>query len=387
MKSIDIHNQKEKYNRLLNQITNLPLSRNKEILQAYADWHNNQIDQNKIAHSSSYRSLSHAIKICDYFPNVEKATQKQVEEWFSKEIEKPKVQRTGADTLKPSTQKRSVETLEDVSTQGIKFFKFVTFLSKGKPLLLFNSKRCSLPEQFEFISVDTSKRKEYEKPRITQKQIKELVDYLWNSKNHLEKMTGLLICLLSDTGMRFSEGVTLQIQDIQPEEDYLILNIRESKTKTRTVVSMLAKSYLINWLGSHPKKNNPEALVFFSGNGNKVSYANMRNVFFKAIKVLKINWREGQSFHFLRHLFASRATKFSDFHLRYWMGWNDKSMRAHYSNNTYLDCLGYYKQMILNEENPFIDARLCLIEEKQKSERELLLEEMREMIKKEINKN
>lgn len=340
-----------------------------------------------MANSSTYRSLNHAMKLCDYFhPDISKATQKQVEEWFALELDKPKVHRTSTGYLKPTGKKRSIDTLEDYSTQCIKFFKFVHFLEKDKPLLLFSSKKTSMPEQCEFISVDASKRKQYEKPRVTQDQIQQLIEYLWNQNYHLPKMTGCLVALLNDSGMRFGEAVTLRIKDIVVEGDYLIISIKESKTRTRTIVSILAKPYLISWLGQHPNKNDPDALVFYSRDNKKVNYPPMRNIFKNALSELNLEWKKYSSFHFLRHLFAARASIFPDFFLRYWLGWHDTSMRAHYSENTYKECLGYYKQMINSERNPMLDKKLCVLEEKQQSQENMILSMVREAVKKEMSK-
>lgn len=386
MESVDIHNQKPKYERLLQRIESLPASKNKEILNQYLVWHQNQIDQKKLAYSSSIRSLSHALNLCDYFyPDITQATQEQVEKWFSEELQKPKVIKTASGKLFPTGKKRSVETLEDVSTQGIKFFKFIKFIGKGKPLLLFNSKKMSLPEQFEFISVDTSSRQVYEKPRVTQEEIHKLIEYLWTKKSHLPKMIAVLTALLNDSGMRFSEATTLRLKDIIPENDYLIITLEESKTRTRSVPVILCKPYLTDWIGMHSQKNNKEALLFYSGEGIKVDYAVCRRVFNQAIKDMKINWKEQSSFHYLRHLFASRASVYPDFFLKYQLGWHDRSMRAHYSQNTYKECLGYYKQMIQQERNPMLNKNLSFIDAQQQNQEEFLLQMVRDMVKKEMN--
>lgn len=399
MEFIDIHNQKPTYERILQRIEALPNSKNKEIIKQYIAWHQHQIDQKKLAYSSAIRSLRHALNLCVYFyPDITTVTQKQVEEWFSYEIEKEKVHKTSTGSLKPTGTKRSVETMEDYSTQGIKFFKFVKFISKGKPLLLFNSKKMSLPEQFEFISVDTSERQTYEKPRVTQEEIQKLIEFNWTKKSHVPHMVGCMTALFNDTGMRFSEGTTLRLKDISSQGEYSVISIQQSKTRTRTVPVILCQPYLTAWIGQHPQKDNPNALLFYSNKfevdskGKKVKskeismvdYDSCRTVFNDSIKELGISWKEKSAFHYLRHLFASRATVYPDFFLKYQLGWHDRSMRAHYSQNTYKECLGYYKQMIQQERNPMLNKKLSFLDKQQRTEEDLMIEKIRTIVLQEM---
>jgi len=364
--SVDIHKQEKAYNAKLEAIERLSAGKNKEILNKYVEWHNYQIEQNNMAYSSSVRSLRHALNICDYFPDVTKATQKKVEKWFAEEMNKEKVHKTSIGTLKKMGCKRSPETLEDISTQAIKFFKFVRFLEKDKPLYLFSSKRSPMPAVCEFIGVDIVKRKQYEKPKVKQEQIKELIEWLRKQGTYNNDLTGVLVSLLNDSGMRFGEAVTIRIMDVVSEEDYLVISLQESKTRTRTIVSILSKPYLINWLAKHPKKDDPKALLFCNRQGKPINYDALRRCFKKGLEALNINWKNGSSFHYLRHLFASRATSFPDFYLKYWLGWHDKSMRSHYTNNTYLECLKYYKQMLREEHNCMLDNYLSVLEKEEK---------------------
>jgi site-specific recombinase XerD len=365
---VDIHKQESQYYKKIEEANNMPESKNKEYMKAYIDWHNYQIEQGAMAHSSSIRSLRHALSLCDYFhPDISKATQTKVEQWFSEEMNKEKVHKTGSGYLKPTGKKRSPETLEDFSTQAIKFFKFVRFLDKDKPLHLFSSKRSPMPEQCEFIGIDISKRKVYEKPKVKQQVVKELVEHLRSKGSYNNDLTGVLCAFLNDSGMRFSECCTLRIKDVVPEEDYLVITLQESKTRTRTIVSILAKPYLVSWLSKHPDKNNPNALLFCNRDGKPVNYDALRKCFITSIEELNIEWKSNSSFHYFRHLFASRATCFPDFYMRYWMGWHDNSMRSHYSNNTYLECLKYYKQMLREENNPMLNNYLSVLEKEDKT--------------------
>ena len=360
---VDIHNQEKRYLVKAEKVNLMPKSKNKDYLKAYVEWHNYQIETGAMAYSSSLRSISHALKLCDYFhPDLNQATQKQVELWFTEQMNKEKVHRTSTGYLKPLGKKRSPETLEDISTQAIKLFKFVKFLNKDKPLNLFSSKRAPMPEVCEFIGMDIPNRKQYEKPKVKQEQIQSLIDFLRKQGTYNNDLTGVLTALLNDSGMRFGEACTLRIRDVVPEEDYLVITLQESKTRTRTIVSILAKPYLVSWLSTHPDKNNKNALLFCNRKGKPVNYDALRKCFLNAIKELDIEWKHNSSFHYLRHLFASRATIFPDFHMKYWMGWHDRSMRAHYTNNTYIECLNYYKQMLIKENNCMLDKPLTTLE-------------------------
>lgn len=363
--AVDIHKQKDAYNAKIKEYERLPASKNKDIMKKYIEWHNYQIEQKAMAHSSCVRSLRHALNLCDYFPDLTKATQNQVEKWFAEEMNKEKVHKTSIGSMKKMGCKRSPETLEDISTQAIKFFKFINFLDKGKPLYLFSSKKAPMPEVTEFIGIDIPKRKQYEKPKVKQEQIKDLIEWLRSKSSYNFDLTGVLVSLLNDTGMRFSEAVTLRIRDVVPEEDYLVITMQESKTRTRTIVSILAKPYLNSWLATHPKKKDTNALLFCNRQGKPVNYDALRRCFLQGINGLNIEWKNNSSFHYLRHLFASRATTFPDFYMKYWMGWHDNSMRSHYTNNTYLECLKYYKKMLREENNCMLNNPLSVLDIKE----------------------
>lgn len=363
MEEIDIHNQMPRFEKEASKITQMAKSKNKELLEAYVRWHRQKIEQGSLAYSSAWRSLSHALKLCDYFEDISLATQEQVEKWFAEQINKEAVVKTSTGYLKPAGRKRSAETIEDIATQGEKFFKFVRFMEKGKPLELFNSRKCPIPEVCQFLSVDTSTRKVYEKPKVSQEQIKTLIEHLRSKGEYLSEQCGTLAALLNDTGMRFSEACTLRHKNISIEGDYLVISIKQSKTRTRTVCSVLAKPYLQTWISKSPTKNDPAGLIFCTRKGTKVNYGSLRHCFNKAIEELGIEWHDRSSFHYLRHIFASRASQWSDFLIKYWLGWHDRSMRAHYSEFAYKDCLPYYLEMV--KDNPMLKAPLSYLEEKE----------------------
>lgn len=364
--AVDIHKQIDAFKAKKKVCEEFPEGKNKEILLKYVQWHEYLIEQGNMAHSSSVRSLRHAINLCDYFPDITNVSQKKVEEWYAFEMNKEKVHKTSTGTFKPMGCKRSPDTLEDFSTQAIKFFKFVKFLEKGKPFQLFSSKRSPMPVECEFIGIDLPKKKQYEKPKVKQEQIKDLIEYLRRKNTYAYDLCGVLVALLNDTGMRFSEACTLRIRDVQPEEDYFVITLQESKTKTRTIVSILAKPYLLSWMSKHPFKDDENALLFCNREGRPVNYDVLRRVFIRGLRDLNIEWQKRSSFHYLRHLFAARASVFPDFYLKYWMGWHDSSMRSHYTQNTYRECLSYYKKMLRNENNPMVDEPLSVLEKKER---------------------
>lgn len=92
------------------------------------------------------------------------------------------------------------------------------------------------------------------------------------------------------TGGRINEIRSLNIASIKIETNVVWYNLRISKTKIRKVsvvpndknpVARYPK-YLIDFLQSHPWKNNPTAPLFYSNQRNRLSEARMRVIIYEA---------------------------------------------------------------------------------------------------------
>lgn len=385
---IDVHDNKSEYERMKVRANATPACENKEYLLKYIEFLDNEITQQRLVYSSATRNLRYAIIFSDaFYPNIIKASQGAVEDWFAKEIQKNAVHGVGAKGVVKTNKKLSVSSHEKIKNQCEKFLKFVYFLQKNKPVILFNSKRAPIPLQTEDWYVNTKTNKEIVKPDISQDQIKSIIDYCFSTGNYLDEELGVLVSFLNDSGCRFSEGVTLLEEDFKVEGNYLIVKLRQSKTKTRTLSLLLCKEHILHWLRKFPNKGK-NGLVFCSKDGNKVSYPQFRDRFKEILAKLNIKWAENKAFHYLRHLTACRFGEWDGDLASYWFGWTSRGnkMRERYSNYTYKTCQNMYVKTLKQEKNPMLDVKLSAIDEQQQDFVKNLEEELYYKIKNRLEK-
>lgn len=379
VEEIDIHHSKKLYSNFIERINKVPEGQGKEILLKYVSWHEDQLTKKKMSHSSVLRSLQTAFRVVDAFPKPFDISQKQLEDWFETETKRNKLHRSGGDGVKEGTKQISLGTIQKEQSQLIKFLKFVEFLKLNKPLSLFNSKRIPIPLIAQFCFSDTSKSKEVEPPLVSQDQIKEVIDYLLSTGNYIDGVTGVLVSYLNDSGNRLSESLSLRHENLSQEEGYWLVQIQQSKTATRTNIVLLSKNYLSKWLANCPTKNNKKGLIFCNKKGEPLSYALLRKSLTKALEKKGVKWKEYSSFHYLRHLAASRLYEMPQNLAEYYFGWSGKGMRATYSAYNWKACLPYLLKA--NRGNPMMDSKLSYMEETKSQE-----EVMRSMINDAVNK-
>lgn len=379
VQEVDVHQSKSKYASRLNKINLLPDSQGKEILLQYVEWHNEKIP-NKITYASATRSLDIALRFIDEFQKPFELTQRQLEKWFEKETKRNCLIRTGGDSLKETNRKISLGSIEKFQSQMLKFIKFIEFLKLKKPINLFNSKRMPVPLIAQFCFLDTNKKKQLEPPLVNQEQIKKVIDYLLSTGNYVDSVTGTLVALLNDTGMRLSEALTLRHCDLINEENYWLVQLQQSKTRTRTNVILLSKEYISKWLSTCPTKNNKQGLIFCTKTGEPVAYSPIRKSFINALEKNNVNWKTNSSFHYLRHLTASRLYEMPGNLIKYYLGWEDSEMRAVYSNYSWKVCIPYLLKSIKN--NPMNNTKLSYMEEIEPENLEAVIERI--LLKKNI---
>lgn len=362
----------------------MPKCQNKAYIDKYIKYLEFQLAEKQLVYASAKRSLHYALEICDYFsPDVKKATTRQFEKWFAEQLTRKAYHNAGTSGVKKTPKKIGVETQKKIMIQTIKFLKFINFLDKNKPVVLFNSKKASIPEVAEFWIVNTKKNKTYEKVEVKQEKIKEVIDYLFSTGNYLDEMLGVLVSFLNDSGCRFGESCTLLEQDITVEGEYLIVKLRESKTATRTLSLLLCKETMKHWLRKFPNKGK-NGLVFCQKDGSPVSYDKLRFRFKEVLTQQKIEWAKYKAFHYLRSLTATRFNKWDSGIANFWFGWADRSMRRTYSQYSYKDCQKQYLKTLKEEKNPMLDAKLSILDENIKDQKEALIDMVRSAVKKEM---
>lgn len=381
---VDVHNSKKRYSDFVEKINKLSDSEGKETLLKYISWHDRQLENNKMSYSSCTRSLQIAYRVIDSFPKPSEITQKKLEEWFEVETKRNKLHRTGGGYSKETKDKISLGTIQKTQSQLMKFIKFIEFLKLNKPINLFNSKRIPVPLVAQFCFSDTTKNKFYEPPRVSQEQIKELIDYLLTTGNYIDEVTGVLVAYTNDTGCRNGEALSLRHENLFQEEGYWLAQLPESKTKTRTNVLLLSKEYMSKWLAKCPTKDNKKGLIFCNKKGNKLSYDSVRLSLKKALEKKNIDWKAYSAFHYIRNLASSRVYDMPQNLAEYYFGWKGSGMRAVYSTYNWKACLPYLLKSI--KGNPMADAKLSYMEET-KSQEELMKEAIREAVRLEIAKS
>ncbi|MEI7961680.1 MAG: tyrosine-type recombinase/integrase [archaeon] len=307
---------------------------------------------------------------------------KKAELWWLAHTKRSAKQRMGDDSFIDSDRQLSNASLQKILTQIKKFFKFLKHMNKGREPELFNQKLIILPEELnERLSFNPRGvlKKKMSEPNVH--QIKAFCDYLQSKPSFTKTQLSALIALLYDSGLRFSECMTLKITSIEPKEDFYLASLESSKTAQRTIILYASKSYLKSWLAIHPQKNNSNALLFCDKNGNMLDYQNASHLFKSELKkynlkqkdaLMQITWPEGKSFHYLRHLFVSRTDNWSDVHRNYWLGWSQKGMMNVYGKITWEKCKSNYFEMLEKEHNPFATTKTHALEEKEEIQRKTL---------------
>jgi integrase len=307
---------------------------------------------------------------------------KKTELWWLAQTKRNSLQRVGDDSFQETNSPLSNASLQKILTQTKKFLKFIKHVYKGREPGTFNPKLITLAddlqERLSFTPRGVLKKK---MPEPSVHQIKAFCDYLQSKPSFTKTLLAALIAVLYDSGMRFSECMTLKFSSLEPKEDFYLASLETSKTHQRTNILAASKPYLKAWLSIHPRKNNPEALLFCDKNGGALNYPNISKLFKYQLflynekqkdPAMVIDWPEGKSFHYLRHLFVSRTDDWSDVHRNYWLGWSQKGMMNVYGKITWEKCKTDYFKMLAKEHNPFITTKLHALEEKEETEKKTL---------------
>lgn len=366
---LDIHHRKKQYDRIIKEINSLGEGEPKNTLLKYVEYHEGLIQKNKMTIGSAQRSISIACRICDFFENPKEIKQEELERWFSEEMKRKSLRRAGNDVLIPSNKQISDETARKIGNQLIKFLKFVEFLKLNKPVSLFFSKRIPVPSIAQFCIMEREKSKKYEPPLVSQLQVKQIIDELRTSTIYTERLSGVLMSFLNDTGARFGEAISLRHENLTKEGDNWIVQYNSSKTATRTNVLILSEDYIKNWVANcptNPKKlGHSKGLIFSNRNGNAIEYSLIRSALKKTLRKLNIPWKNYSAVHYFRHLTASRFAEMPDNLIKYYFGWEDSSMRANYSAYNYKMVMPYLIKA--NQNNPMLSPKFSYMDEQEKT--------------------
>lgn len=356
---MDIHKVNRRYELLTQRIRALPDSNNKKVLEKYIDWHEQQI-KDGMAISSAKRSLEIAFDVADHCKNLANIKAVELEEWWNKQLTRKVNHRTGGDNKKALDRQLSDGSKQKLLSQCLKLVKFCDFLQYNKPLSLFSAASYPKPEICRFLVRQKNERKRKEEKVVSQNDIQRLIKHLLAKGDYNNRLVATLVALCNDCGLRLGEAVGVRHSDIKADEKALQIYIRESKTAQRTVLCLLAKKVLLNWVANCVTKNEPDALVFTKPNKKLVDYSLLRKKLKEALKELNISWPENTSFHNLRHLASSRFVEWPQVAKCYWMGWELPGMEAIYTKPNVSMCKKHYFKSI--KDNPMLDEPLSELE-------------------------
>lgn len=154
---------------------------------------------------------------------------------------------------------------------------------------------------------------------FTDSEIKEIISKADNPRD------ACMVALLWDSGMRPHELLDLRIKDcILTERGYYKVKIRSGKSPDRVLPLREASPYLKTYLNNHPRKDQPDANLWYSLASNKkddegISRRALANVLKRLVKLAGIN-KDSNPYQ-VRH---SRATylakRLTDAELKTWLG-------------------------------------------------------------------
>jgi len=114
-----------------------------------------------------------------------------------------------------------------------------------------------------------------------------------------------LVMLLRETGARIGEILGLNVGDVEINQEYAKLHIRQSKTAEREIVFVKAIPYVKTWILNHPnpKPNNPLFVKLRRGKIERLTYEAVWLMLKRALKEAGIKKRVHP--HLFRHMVAT----------------------------------------------------------------------------------
>lgn len=335
--SIDeIHHTDKKIEQLINSIKKSKLSQKNQ--KALLQYH----EKNKtLAKLSQHTCLAFAFRFLkEVNKDLNQITKKDVKEWWNKKLD-----RLIRKEIKPAHLKKTC-------TQTRKFLRIHFGFRHGR-----------FPAIAEEIEWDRNIKINgffSESKLPTQQKVKELIETAYNQGSKMDLRNQALFSLCNDVGCRIGEALSMNLSDVQEQENYLVITLPESKTLPREVISYMAKPFLKKWLSVHqPKKvvNGRQVIdyskpLFIDRSGKRMSYQSARMVLNRLLNRTGISLPERKKTHVFRHLFSSRA-KWSADVKDYWLGWTGR-MSNRYTHLSYKDTIEPYFRMLKEENNPMM---------------------------------
>lgn len=150
---------------------------------------------------------------------------------------------------------------------------------------------------------------------LTSLEVKKLIDATTDLR------LKALIAFCSECGLRVGEVLKLKIKDVQLQEQCAQLTV-SGKTGPRPVFSIESLPLLMQWLDSHPDRNNPDAWLW-TDDTEPLTYDRARFMLSQCRKKAKI--RKRVYWYLFRHSSATGNASLGESMLRKIYGWSKNS--------------------------------------------------------------
>jgi site-specific recombinase XerD len=183
----------------------------------------------------------------------------------------------------------------------------------------------------------------------------------------MEIRTKALVATLYDSGCRASELLGMRIRDVSAD-DYSAIIVLRGKTGARRVRIVFATPYLMQWLESHPRKDDPDAPLWTLNRdaSRALTYDGLRALLKYLAK--KAGLKKRITPHLFRHSRATHlATVLTEAQMKEYFGWTPGSdmpaVYVHLSGRDVDDALLRFYKLKQEEESNNLPKRCPVCKE------------------------
>lgn len=200
------------------------------------------------------------------------------------------------------------------------------------------------PKSVSWIRPRTPKSKLKSSDLLTPREVKELVQ----ATTDLRMKALIMVCY--ECGLRIGELLKMKVGDVQVKEQCAQLTV-SGKTGPREAFSIESLALLLQWLDSHPHRDDPEAWLW-TEDTEPLSYYRARSMLLECRR--KAHIKKRVYWHLFRHSSATRNADLGEPMLRKVYGWSEGSDKpstyVHLSGKTVKKAL--LRKHGLKEEEP-----------------------------------
>lgn len=334
----DIHQRAQKLKNIQERIKEDKslIEANKQLLISYDEKLQKDFLKKKLSASGWEKSLSEAYSFVKIIKkDVKKLDKLDIKAWYDEKEDKF------------IRGELSGWTLHKYHSQVRKFLNFV-FDTEGRPLEMFDWIKKELPDKPRNDLLPTQ--------LPSQEQVKDYLVALRNQGHKNAVRNTGIIALCNDVGCRIEEALSIKNENIVQEKNYLVVTLPQSKTRPRTVISFLAKPYLMEWEALSPNRGKPDAHFFCDGQGKPVKYHALRKSMLEAAATCGLKFPKNKMTHLFRNVFASRSFNWPEIPRRTWMGWSG-GISDTYTHINHKQCAEHYFRMLEGEKNPMYNEK------------------------------